>query len=274
MRKVPLLLACALVFSATPAIAKGPDLHLSAKSAIVEDGQGNILFERNPNERLPNASTTKVLTALVTIDNAGLQDVVSISPYAASMPPVHLGVRPGETYTVLELLYAMLLCSDNDAAVALAEHVGGSVQHFAEMMNAKALSLGAHDSHFVTPNGLPADGHYTTVHDLALIMRAAAQNPIFVAIAQTQRVNLVWPGHHRPHHLCNINKLLAKYPVPMLGKTGWTNAAGHCYVAEEEGSGLTVALLGSHALWSDARQLISFGMHASADERLAHRPVY
>ncbi len=274
LRRLSLLLIAALLLSATPAVAREPHLRLSARAAIVEDGQGNILFAENPNLRLPNASTTKVLTALVTIDNAALQDVVTISPYAASMPPTRLGVRPGETYTVLELLYAILLASDNDAAVALAEHVAGSTRRFADLMNAKARALGCDNTHFVTPNGLPAKGHFTTVHDLALIMRAAAQNPVFVAIAQTRSVDLVWPNHHRPHHVTSLNRLLARYPTPLLGKTGFTYAAGRCYVAEAEGTGLTVAMLGSRDLWGDARRLIDFGMKASRATTLARSALW
>ncbi|MBU6427475.1 MAG: D-alanyl-D-alanine carboxypeptidase [Cyanobacteria bacterium REEB65] len=254
------------------ALAKGDRLGLSARSAIVMNGAGKVLFEYHPNERLPNASTTKVLTALVVIDRVPLQDVVTIGANAARMPPTKLGVRVGERYTVLELLYAMLLNSANDAAVALAEHVAGSTDRFARLMNEKAASLGAVNSHFITPNGLPADGHYTTAHDLALIMRAAAQSPIFVAIAQTRAVNLAWPGRHLPHHLVNHNKLLASYPMPVLGKTGFTNAAGRCYVAEAEGSGLTVAMLGSRHLWRDARRLLDFGLRITGTQRLARRP--
>lgn len=235
---------------------------LSARSAIVVDAEGHILYQRDAEKPLPNASTTKVLTALTVLDAVPLEDVVTISAAASRMPPSRMGVKAGERYTVLELLYAMLLMSANDASVALAEHVGGSQERFALMMNAKARALGATDTHFVTPNGLHAAGHLTTARDLALIFRVAMANPVFVAVAQTQSVDLAWPGQHENHHVRNTNRLLAAYGTPVLGKTGFTNAAGRCYVGAAQDSMLTVVMLGSRNLWRDARRLFEWGFQA------------
>ncbi len=275
MRFKSLWLASLLVAGlASPAMAAPPEgLAISARSALIVDGQGKILYERNANQRLPNASTTKVLTAMVVIDNAALEDVVTVSHAASKAPPSRLGFAPGERYTVLELLYALLLESANDAAVALAEHVAGSQERFAKLLNQKARSLGATNTHFVTPNGLHSPGHYTTARDLAVIMRAAMQSPIFVAIAQTQTVDLVWPGNHAAHRIDNHNKLLASYATPVLGKTGFTNPAGRCFVGATQDSLLTVVMLGSHNLWRDARRLFDWGIKASQhSDRAAGSP--
>ena len=246
---------------------------ISARSALIVDGQGKVLYERNANQRLPNASTTKVLTALVVIDNAALEDVVTVSQKAAKAPPSKLGFNAGERYTVLELLYALLLESANDSAVALAEHVAGSQERFAKLLNLKAKAIGASNTHFVTPNGLHAVGHYTTARDLAVIMRTAMQSPIFVAIAQTHTVDLVWPGNHQAHRVTNHNKLLGTYATPVLGKTGFTNPAGRCYVGATQDSLLTVVMLGSHNLWRDARRLFDFGLRASSlQQQQTHEP--
>ncbi|MEB3204397.1 MAG: D-alanyl-D-alanine carboxypeptidase family protein [Candidatus Sericytochromatia bacterium] len=265
MRLLRILAAGILVVGlALPCQAQGvvPAPVLSARSAIVVDAEGHILFQRDAEKPLPNASTTKVLTALTVLDAVPLEDVVTISAAASRMPPSRMGVRVGERYTVLELLYAMLLMSANDASVALAEHVGGTQERFALMMNAKARALGATDTHFVTPNGLHAAGHLTTARDLALIFRVAMANPVFVAIAQTQSVDLAWPGQHENHHVRNTNKLLAAYGTPVLGKTGFTNAAGRCYVGAAQDSMLTVVMLGSRNLWRDARRLFDWGFQA------------
>lgn len=265
MRLLRIMAAGVLVLGlAVPCQAQGvvPAPVLSARSAIVVDAEGHILFQRDAEKPLPNASTTKVLTALTVLDAVPLEDVVTISASASRMPPSRMGVRAGERYTVLELLYAMLLMSANDASVALAEHVGGTQERFALMMNAKARALGATDTHFVTPNGLHAAGHLTTARDLALIFRVAMASPVFVAIAQTQSVDLAWPGQHESHRVRNTNKLLAAYGTPVLGKTGFTNAAGRCYVGAAQDSMLTVVMLGSRNLWRDARRLFDWGFQA------------
>lgn len=265
-----LALAPALpVWAADKAVEKAA-LAISARSALILDGRGKVIYERNANKKLPNASTTKVLTALAVIDAAALEDVVTVSNTAAKAPPSRLGFKAGERYTVLELLYALLLESANDAAVALAEHVAGSQERFAKVLNQKARSMGALNTHFVTPNGLHAEGHYTTARDLAVIMRTAMQNPIFVAIAQTHTVDLVWPGNHAAHRVVNHNKLLGAYTTPVLGKTGFTNPAGRCYVGATQDSLLTVVMLGSRNLWRDARRLFDYGMRASSAVPAAH----
>ena len=169
---VLLLLLC----SVTAVYAEGEPGDLYARSAVLMDADtGRILFEKNGGEQLPMASTTKIMTLLVTLENADLEGEVAVSSYAASMPDVQLNIREGERYRLRDLCYSLMLESHNDTAVAIAEHVGGSVEGFASMMNQKARDLGCAHTYFITPNGLDAQDangvHSTTAADLAKIMR-------------------------------------------------------------------------------------------------------
>lgn len=240
---------------------------LSARSALVIDGRGHVLFQRNPNAKLPPASTTKVLTVLVALENANLGETVTVSRHAANAEPSKLGIKPGETYTVRELCYAALLKSANDACVALAEHIAGSEGKFTVLMNRKARLLGAVDSHFANSNGLPISNHYTTAKDLAIILHAALQNPVFTRIATTTDITLAWDGHHAPFKVHNKNKLLTQYAYPVLGKTGYTLAARHCYVGQTQATNpITVVLLGSKKLWPEAKKLLDLGTRTAMRE--------
>lgn len=225
---------------------------LTARAALLLDHQGNVLYQRNSRTQLPPASTTKVLTALIVLEQCDLNEVVTVSRHAAQQPPSSIELRAGERFRVEELLFALLLHSANDAATALAEHIGGSEREFAKLMNQKALELGAEDSHFVNPHGLPAAKHLTTAHDLAVLMRAATENPTFVEIAQTASKRLVWEGHHRPRFVSGHNRLLA---AKVIGKTGFTNRARFCFVGADPR--MTMVLLGSERLWPEARSLLA-----------------
>ncbi|HEY9854088.1 MAG TPA: D-alanyl-D-alanine carboxypeptidase family protein [Stenomitos sp.] len=260
------LLACALTLTAWMAPAQA-STELSARSALVMDGQGHVLFQRNPNAKLPPASTTKVLTVLVALESANLDEIVTVSRKAANAEPSKLGIKPGETYTVRELCYAALLKSANDACVALAEHIAGSEGKFAVLMNRKARLLGAIDSHFANSNGLPIKNHYTTAKDLATILHAALQNPVFTRIATTTDLTLEWPGHHPTVKVHNKNKLLTAYAYPVLGKTGYTLAARHCYVGQTQAANpITVVLMGSQKLWPEAKRLLDLGTRTAMRE--------
>lgn len=230
---------------------------LTARAALLLDHRGNVLYERNPRTPLPPASTTKVLTALIVLERCDLNEVVTVSRHAAQQPPSSIGLRSGERFRVEELLFALLLHSANDAATALAEHIAGSEREFAKLMNQKALELGAENSHFANPHGLPAANHLTTAHDLAVIMRAAMGNPTFVEIAQTPSRRLVWEGNHRPRFVSGHNRLLA---AKVIGKTGFTNRARFCFVGSDPN--MTMVLLGSERLWPEARSLLALSKPA------------
>ena len=155
-------------------LADEPNLKLYAKAAVLMDADsGRVLYDLCGDEQLPMASTTKIMTLIVTLENADPEDTVMVSSYAASMPQVHLGIRSGEQYRLKDLMYSLMLESHNDSAVAIAEHVGGSVEHFAELMNRKAAEIGCRNTYYITPNGLDAaeDGriHSTTARDLAIL---------------------------------------------------------------------------------------------------------
>ena len=159
---------------------------LNAKAAcLIDADSGMVLFAKNADEKLPMASTTKIMTALIALESSDLSDTITFSAHAASMPDVQLNAMSGEQFTLRDLLYSLLLESHNDTAVAIAEHVSGSTEAFADKMNEKAVELGLSSTHFVTPNGLDADEHYTTAKELCLIASYALQNQTFCKIIRT-----------------------------------------------------------------------------------------
>ena len=165
----------------------------SPRSAIlIEAKTGRVLYERNAHEPLPMASTTKIMTALVALENGDVQDLVTAGKNAFGVPGTSIYLSLGEQLPLLDMLYGLMLASGNDAAVAIAEHIGGDVDGFCKMMNERAADIGCEDTVFATPHGLPADNHHTTASDLALIAREAMQNPTFREIVSTQRASIPW----------------------------------------------------------------------------------
>lgn len=213
----------------------------AARSAIlIEMETGRVLYQQNAHEPLPMASTTKVMTALMALENGDLNDQVTTGRNAFGVPGTSIYLSLGEQLTLEQMLYGLMLASGNDAAVAIAEHIGGTVEEFCRMMTARAREIGCENTQFTTPHGLPAEGHYTTAWDLALIARTAMQNPLFRQIVSTQRVSLPWAGHDYDRVLTNKNKLLSTYPGALGIKTGYTKAAGRCLVFAAEREGLTL----------------------------------
>lgn len=212
----------------------------ASAAIVIEESTGRILYASNENERLPMASTTKIMTALVALENSELDEVVTASENAFGVPGTSIYLEKGESLTLEQMLYGLMLASGNDAAVAIAEHVGGSVDGFCAMMNARAAALGCLDTHFVTPHGLPSDNHYTTAKDLVWIAREALKIPIFRKIVSTQRATLPWANHTYDRVLNNKNKLLSTYPGAIGVKTGYTKAAGRCLVFAAERNDMTL----------------------------------
>ncbi|HEX2946521.1 MAG TPA: D-alanyl-D-alanine carboxypeptidase family protein [Clostridia bacterium] len=210
-------------------------------AVVIEESTGRILYNKNATQKRSIASTTKIMTALVALENADLDEQVKVSKRAAGIGGSVMGLRTDDNYTLKELLYAMLMISGNDAAVAIAEHVGGSVEEFAAMMNKRARSLGADDSNFVTPHGLDSTNQYSTAYDVALITREALRNPVFAEIVSTYSSYI--PGHS----LYNTNELLGAYPGLDGVKTGYTGKAGRCLVttAKKDGMRVISVVLGS-----------------------------
>lgn len=254
----------------TPVAEEPAELY--ALSAVLMDGEsGRVLYEKDGERPLANASTTKVLTCIVALENSLGDDYVQVSQNAASQPEVKLGLRKGEQYYLEDLLYSLMLKSHNDTAVAIAEHCGGSVEGFARMLNRKAKQIGCKDTYFITPNGLDAEDengkHHTTAKDLALIMRYAVKNETFLHIAQTRDYTFSEITGKRTFSVHNANAFLDMRDGVLAGKTGYTSQAGYCYVCawEKEGKTFIVSLLGcgwpNHKTykWSDTEKLLDFG---------------
>lgn len=270
---------------------------LFAKSAVLMDGSsGRVLYEKNGEEFLSNASTTKILTCILALENADENDLVKVSSYAASMPDVQLNIREGEQYLLGDLLYSLMLESHNDSAVAIAEHISGSCEEFSRLMNAKAVEIGCENTYFLTPNGLDAtetvtgeDGsvqtkaHGTTATDLGLLMRYCIElSPMkdrFLEITGTPRHTFsnkltnedgTVVNGDRSFSSSNHNSFLQMMDGAISGKTGFTNKAGYCYVGalRREERTYIVALLACGwpsnrtYKWQDTRKLMDYGLKA------------
>lgn len=235
---------------------------VTAKAAIVVDAHtGSVLWSQDPDDQLPPASTTKVMTAILALQSGRLSDRVEASPEACMVAPSKVNLRPGQRLVLQDLVYAILLNSANDASIAIAEHLASTVDAFGERMTARAHLLGATRTHFVNPHGLTQDGHYSTVRDLATIFRYALAVPKFREILGTKAVVVGVENSTRRIALRSHNRLLENYRIPVIGKTGYTIAAKKCFVGAGSYAGreIIVALMGSRDLWGDARRLLEFG---------------
>lgn len=256
----PSLAVFILCFLSHPAM--GAERDIIAKAAVLmEMRTGNILWAKNKDLARPPASTAKILTALVTLDRTRLKEIVTLPIAAPASKNSSVLFQGGEQLAVQDLLHALLLQSSNDAALALASHVGGSTPKFVELMNQKARSLGAFHSRFLNPTGMPQRGQVTTARDLALITKAALANPEFGRIVATKSYpwkSLKWEGV-----LENSNELLKSYEGAIGVKTGNTREAGHCLVAAAQRGNKTLiaVILGSleKHVWQDAKNLLDYG---------------
>ena len=242
-----------------PPSAREP--RVAAGSAILADlDSGEVLWERNPDQRRPIASVTKIMTGLLVVEATDPDEVVTASPNAAGQTGAELGLGVGETQPVRQLLMALLLQSANDAAVALAEHVGGSVEGFVDGMNRRARRLGARDTRFASPNGLDDSG-FSSARDLVAITEEALRDPTFREVVAT-KFHLVPAPEGDPRRIQNRNALLWLYRGAIGVKTGYTAAAGFCFVAaaERDGLRLVAVVLGApSAPWSDAAEMLNHG---------------
>jgi D-alanyl-D-alanine carboxypeptidase (penicillin-binding protein 5/6) len=237
---------------------------IKSRSAVVMDADtGRVLYAKNPKQKLKPASTAKLMTALIVLESTNMNDIVTISKRAASTAPTRAGFKVGDRVSVKTLLYAALMKSANDASVALAEKVSGSVKKFVKLMNRKAAELGIRDTRFVNPNGLPGRGQYITAYDLAIMMRQAIKHPVLREIIGT-RVARVSIRKGKTILIRNTNKLLWTDDDLLGGKTGYTRRARHNFVsaAERDSGTVIVALLGAPKralLWKETEDLIDFG---------------
>ena len=235
---------------------------MSARSAIlIEAHDGNVLFEKNSREKLGMASTTKIMTALVVSQSCDISEQVTIDARAVGIEGSSIYLRAGEALTVEQLLYALLLNSANDAAVALALHVSESVEAFSDKMNQKAEELGLCDTRFVNPHGLYDDGHYTTAYDLAMITKAALENETVKKIVSTYKTTIPSSDGNGVRVLVNHNKMLRLYDGAIGVKTGFTKKTGRSLVsaAERDGLLLIAVTLNAPSDWNDHTLMLDYG---------------
>ena len=251
--------------------------NLHALSAALMDAKsGRVLFSKEGEVMRPMASTTKILTCILALEEGNLEDEVSVSARAAVQPAVHLQMREGQTFYLKDLLYSLRLESHNDTAVAIAEHIGGSVEEFAEKMNAKAHALGCENSYFITPNGLDEEDengvHSISAEDLATIMSyCITESPkaeMFLEITRTETYTFTDVSGQSSYSCQNHNSFLNMMDGALSGKTGYTGDAGYCYVGalERDNRTFVVALLGSgwpnnkNYKWQDTLKLMNYAV--------------
>ena len=245
----------------------------SGAYALTDGSTDRFLYGKNENNPMANASTTKILTCIVALEKSNMSEVVTISAYAKKQPKVRLGMEEGEQYPIMDILYGLMLESYNDCAVAIAEHIAGSVEEFSILLNEKAKEIGCEDTYFITPNGLDAENeenfHHTTARDLCKIMSycvwKSPQKEQFIKITQTQSYQ--GTNGKNNYYFSNRNTLLSSMDGLISGKTGFTSKAGYCYVAayEKDGEKYCIALLAcgwpnnKTYKWKDARALLEYG---------------
>ncbi len=251
-------------------------LSVSAQYACVMDAQtGRVLYEKNAYAQHSMASTTKIMTALLALENSDPTDVITVSKNAAGTEGSSLYLKADEKLTMETLLYGLMLNSGNDAAIAIAEHVGGDVTNFAKMMTKRAHELGAKQTQFKNPNGLDEEGHYTTAYDLALITKAALKNPHFAEIVSTSKKSFPASEDETARTFVNHNKLLNLYPGCIGVKTGFTKKTGRCLVSAATRNHMTLICVTLNAPndWSDHKLLLDNGFNTTKARPLVIRDM-
>ncbi len=258
-----LLFFILLLIPLTAESASPPVLNHAHSAVLMEGTTGEIVYDKHGDKRMPPASTTKILTALIAIESGRLAEPVIVSERAARTEGSRMHLSAGQVLSLEELVTGLLLRSGNDAGVAIAEHLAGSVESFAEQMNKRAYALGAHDCRFANPHGLPDANHYVTAKGLARIARCAMQNETFAGIVAKRTAEIDWEDTRGIHHqsLRNTNKLLWQYPDADGIKTGTTGEAGACLVASacKDGHRYIAVLLNDPTRWQDAAALLRWG---------------
>lgn len=238
---------------------------ITAPSAVLLDySSSRIVFSKTPYLKRAPASTTKILTAIVAMDHLNLNRVVTISSFVTAIEPSKAHLRPGEKYYARDLIRATLISSANDAAEVLGVTARGSRAGFARLMNQKTRAIGCRKSNFVNASGLPAANQYSTAYDMALIMREAQKYPFIVKTLATKST-VIASLKGRKIALRNHNRMLWRGREEVVGKTGWTRRARHCFVGEinQMGRKVFVSMLGSHRLWQDLKTLVDYQRNSS-----------
>lgn len=260
------LLSIILVFAVSICFFNVRTQALSAKSAVVISGDtGEVIYSYNCNQRLSMASTTKIMTGLILCERGNLDREIVITAQMVAVEGSSMGLRAGDTVTLRDLLYGLMLPSGNDAANSIAIALGGSLENFAAMMNEKAKEMGLTNTHFATPSGLDADDHYTTAYELAVITRHALDNEEFAKVVSTKNITLTYGGTE--HYLSNHNRLLSSVDGVIGVKTGFTKKSGRCLVSayKKDGRYVIVVTLNDPNDWADHKALINIGVSAIED---------
>lgn len=250
---------------------KGQELSVSAQAfALVEAQSGRLLWGRQEQERLPMASTTKIMTALLALESGDLDTPFQAEEEAILVEGSSMGLLPGDTVTMRDVCYGMLLSSGNDSANLAAVKIAGSTEAFAELMNQRAQEIGMENTHFVTPSGLHDEEHYSTAYDMALLAREALQNPDFAQICGQDRAKLCFGNPPYTRWLSNHNRLLNSYEGCIGVKTGFTKSAGRCLVSAAERDGVTLICVTLNAPndWQDHTKLLDWGFSSLSQTQL------
>jgi len=237
-------------------------LDVSAKSAaLIEVSSRELVYGMNENEKLPMASTTKIMTSLLTLESGIKNDTIITTEDMLKVEGTSMGLLPGDTVSVKDLVYGMLLASGNDAANVAAMTVGGDLQKFSQLMNARAQQIGMKHTNFVTPSGLDEEGHYSTAYDMALLGAEAISNPAFRSICCSENALLSYGNPPYPRTLTNHNRLLKTYDPAIGIKTGFTKKSGRCLVsaAEKDGVTLVAVTLNAPNDWDDHIKMFEYG---------------
>ncbi len=255
---VCLILAAGLMQS--PSVHAAPAVQ-AANAIMMDVDSKRVLYQKRPDEKRPIASITKIMTAILAIEYGNLEDQVLISPKASRMEGSSIYLRPGEKVKLETLLYGLMLRSGNDAAVAIAEHLTGSIEAFADLMNAKAWELGMRNTHFANPHGLDQEGHYSSARDMAILSAYALKNPVFQEIVKTEKKRVSWTGEEWQRSWLNKNKMLHFYAGADGVKTGFTRQAGRTLVssATRNAQQLVVVTLNDPDDWRDHMRLLDYG---------------
>ncbi len=272
MKKIALfVMSCLLIFNLCVTFVYA-DVNTSAKAAVVMDVKtGRVLYSKNSEQKLPMASTTKIMTVLVAIETGKLNEIVTVSKNAANVEGSSIYLKEGEKITVEELLFAIMLRSGNDAATAVAEHLGGSIEGYAYMMNLKAKEIGAKNTSFANPHGLDSQQHYTTAYDLALITSYALRNPKFAEIVSTKRKTISGPPDVEwKRSMMNKNKMLWQFEGGDGVKTGFTKKAGRCLVASATRNNwkLCSVVLNCSPMWEESSALLDYCFNNYSQQKI------
>ena len=266
MKKI-LILIFSLIFTVN---VYGGEMSVVSQGAVLMDEKtGRVLWEKNMNDEMAMASTTKIMTAIIALESGKTEETVIASKTAASAPEVKMGLKAGEEHRLYDLLYPLMLESSNDAAIAIAEHIGGSVEGFAKLMNNKAKEIGALNTEFVTPNGLDKGNHHSTPYDMALIAAYAIKNTEFLDIINTPQITIPLKNtNEKTYTFTNKNRLLREFEGAIGVKTGFTNKAGQCFVGAAKREDMTLISVvlasgwgtkGKEQKWIDSKKLLNYG---------------